>query len=649
MLGDTAVAVHPNDARYKTLIGARIKHPFVERTFPVIADGMVDPKFGTGAVKVTPAHDPNDYELGKRHNLGFVTILDETARMNAETGPYAGMDRFDARKRVVADLKARGLFEKSEHHKHAVGHCQRCKTVVEPRISEQWFVKIAPLAKPAAEAVKAGRTAFIPENWTKVYLDWMENIRDWCISRQLWWGHQIPVWYCADCEEKTVSVEDPTECRGCRSKKITQDPDVLDTWFSSALWPFSTLGWPEKTKDLKKFFPTSVLVTSFDIIFFWVARMMMMGLKFMDDIPFRLVHIHALVRDEKGQKMSKSKGNVIDPLQVMEKYGTDAVRFALTAFSIQGRDIPVSEKRIEGYRNFVNKLWNASRLVSTLVDGVRVSGAAPEPKTVADRWIRIRLNEVTASVRSAIDSMNFNVAAEHLYQFIWREFCDWYLEIVKQPGTDRSTLLYVMERILRLSHPIMPFVTEEIWQRLPVDRKTASIMLAPYPKDDGFRSDEAHSTFRLLQTCVEGLRNVRSENRIPPSRKIKAQAHVVSGDRTSLEALKGQKDLIVALAGLSDLEFDPAQPSKQSALAIVENVEFLVPLEGLVDVAAETDRLKKEHIKAVKDCEFLERRLADEKYRANAPAELVAKDRTKLNDAQSRVEKIEKSLKMLGL
>ncbi|MFH1017411.1 MAG: valine--tRNA ligase [Pseudomonadota bacterium] len=648
MLGDTAIAVHPDDPRFRDLIGATIRHPFVDRTFPVVADEMVDRKFGTGAVKVTPAHDPNDYELGKKHKLEFITILDEAARMNSEAGPYRGMDRFEARKKVVSDLKARGLFEKTEPHRHAVGHCQRCKTIVEPRISEQWFVKIAPLAKPAMEAVRTGHTTFIPENWTKVYLDWMENIRDWCISRQLWWGHQIPVWYCSDCSEKTVAVETPSACRACGSKTITQDPDVLDTWFSSALWPFSTLGWPEKTKDLGKFYPTSVLVTSFDIIFFWVARMMMMGCKFMNDVPFHLVHIHALVRDEKGQKMSKSKGNVIDPLQVMEKYGTDAVRFALCSFAIQGRDIPVSEKRIEGYRNFVNKLWNAARLVSTLVESEGPAASEPESDTLADRWIRTRLNEVIASVRNAIEAMNFNVAADQLYHFIWHEFCDWYLEIVKQPGTDRATLLYVLDRILRLVHPVMPFITEEIWQRLPFDRKTPSIMLASYPADDGFRSDEAMGSFSLIQRAVEGLRNVRSENRIAPSRKLKAMARIAHGDRRVLEALKLHEGLIRTLAGLSGLEFDPRAAPKQAALAIVENVELLMPLEGLVDIAVEVDRLKKERMKAEKDCEFLERRLADGKYRANAPAELVAKDEGKLNEVRSRVEKIDRSLKLLG-
>ncbi len=648
MLGDTAVAVHPDDPRFRSLVGAVIRHPFVNRTFSVIADAMVDPKFGTGAVKVTPAHDPNDYELGKKHNLGFITILDEAARMNAEAGLYAGLDRFEARKKVVADLKARGFFEKAEPHRHAVGHCQRCKTIVEPRISEQWFVKIAPLAKPAMEAVQSGRTKFIPENWTKVYLDWMNNIRDWCISRQLWWGHQIPVWYCSKCGEKTVVVETPSTCRACGSKEISQDPDVLDTWFSSALWPFSTLGWPEKTKDLQKFYPTSVLVTSFDIIFFWVARMMMMGLKFMHDIPFRTVHIHALVRDEKGQKMSKSKGNVIDPIHIMEKYGTDAVRFALCSFAIQGRDIPVSEKRIEGYRNFVNKLWNAARLVSTLQETAPNAAEPSEPSTLADRWIRTRLNDVVASVREAIESMNFNVAADTLYQFIWHEFCDWYLEIAKQPGENRPTLLYVMKRILLLAHPIMPFITEEIWQRFPSDGKTPSIMLAPYPTPDGYRSDEALVSFALVQKAVEGLRNVRSENRIAPSLKLKAYARVPQGDRKALEKLKLHKDLIQTLAGLSELEFDSKSVPKQTALAIMENVELLVPLEGLVNVAAETDRLKKERLKAEKDCEFLERRLSDGKYRANAPAELISKNEEKLKEARGRVEKIDRSLKLLG-
>ncbi len=645
MLGDTAIAVHPDDKRYKSWIGQKAKHPFLPREIPIIADAAVDPKFGTGAVKVTPAHDPVDYEMGKRHQLSFITVIDEEGKMTAEAGAYKGLDRFEARKKVTADLKKVGLLKKVEPYRHSVGHCQRCRTIIEPRISEQWFVKIAPLAKPAIEAVKNGKTIFVPESWTKTYLNWMENIRDWCISRQLWWGHQIPVWYCGDCREKTVSMEDPTQCGHCKSKNLTRDPDVLDTWFSSALWPFSTLGWPEATADLKHFYPTSVLVTGFDIIFFWVARMMMMGLKFMNDVPFRIVHIHALVRDEKGQKMSKSKGNVVDPLEIMERYGTDAFRFALASFAIQGRDILLSEKRIEGYRNFINKLWNAARFALNTESPSMASSA----KTLPDRWIRHRINEVTSEVRRALDELKFNEAAESLYRFIWHELCDWYLELIKSHrGESQSTLIEVLDRILRLLHPLAPFVTEEIWQRLPIEHSQPSIVISDYPVDDGFRDKEALTSFTMIESSVNAIRQIRSENRIKPAVKFEAQVRLVEGKSSrSLELAKEQAKYIEILAGLSHLNCAPGKRPQPAAIANAGDLEIVVPLEGLFDTSSERDRLEKEKRKFTEDVAFLEKRLADPKYRSKAPSHLIEKDEAKLADVRLHLEKIERTLDSL--
>ena len=638
MLGDSGVAVHPGDKRYKAFVGKEIRHPFLPRTFPVIADSFVDPKFGTGAVKVTPAHDPNDYEMGKRHDLEFITVLDKSGAMAENTGSYAGLDRFKARKKIVEDLKAQGLVEKIEDHKHAVGHCDRCNTVVEPRVSEQWFVKVEGLAKPAIEAVKNGDMAFVPENWTKTYLNWMENIRDWCISRQLWWGHQVPVWYCGSCNERTVTVETPTKCTHCGSEDLTQDSDVLDTWFSSGLWPFSTMGWPDQTADLKKFYPTTMLFTGFDIIFFWVARMMMMGLKFMGKVPFQTVHIHALVKDEKGKKMSKSKGNVVDPLDIMDKYGTDAFRFSLAAFSVQGRDISLSEKRIEGYRNFINKLWNASRFALSMAD----NAGDPTPQTLPDQWIRHRLGEVTKAVRTHLDALKFSDAADLLYRFVWHEFCDWYLEMIK-PHKEKSsgTLLYTLDLTLRLLHPMIPFVTEEIWQKLPIDHEAESIMLATYPKDDGFRSESSMKDFLNIQGVIDAVRNIRSENRIPPSKEISVQ--IKNG-----KVLKPHAMYIETLARLSDLELSAKTFPKNAAIGVSGDFEIAVPLDGLVDLSSEKDRLEKEHKKALEDQEFLKRRLSNENFKKNAPANVVAQDEQKLKDATAKLEKLDQALSKLG-
>src|SRR5262245_11563527 len=525
-LGDTGLAVHPKDKRYAKYVGQTLEVPSVQGpiTMQVVADSAVDPKFGTGVIKVTPGHDPVDFEIGRRHGLPVRTVIGFDGKMTELAGKYAGLDRFECRRQIVEDMKALGLIERIEPYRHAVGVCYRCKTVVEPLISKQWYVRMKPLAEPAIKAVKSGRIKIIPRSWAKTYYHWMENIRDWAISRQLWWGHRIPVWYCDADGSVHVSRTDLTSCPTCQ-RPLRQDTDVLDTWFSSGLWPFSTLGWPESTPELKVFYPTSVLVTGFDIIFFWVARMAMLGLKFMGDVPFRQVYIHALVRDAEGQKMSKSKGNVIDPLSVMDKYGTDAFRFTLAALAAQGRDIRLAEERIEGYRNFANKIWNASRLVLTNLDGYDPRLVKRGQPTVADRWILSRLDGTIGAVRKALDAYRFNDAASAVYQFLWHELCDWYLEIAKRSlyqtedpiarAVTQHTLVQALEATLRLLHPFMPFLTEEIWQRLP--HRGETIMTAPFPKSTRrWRDADAERHMRPVIDIVGAVRAIRSESRISP-------------------------------------------------------------------------------------------------------------------------------------
>ncbi|OEU77214.1 MAG: valine--tRNA ligase, partial [Desulfuromonadales bacterium C00003107] len=516
MLGDTAVAVHPEDERYADLIGKSVMLPLVDREIPIIADDYVDKEFGSGAVKITPAHDFNDFEMGKRHDLEFINIFDESGVVNANGGSYQGLERSAARQQVLADLEAKGLLERTEEHLNAVGECYRCKTVIEPYMSLQWYVKVEPLAKEAIAAVEDGRTKIIPQQWEKTYFEWMYNIRDWCISRQIWWGHRIPAWFCAACDQITVTREDATVCSHCGGSQLRQETDVLDTWFSSALWPFSTMGWPDKTATLEKFYPTSCLVTGFDILFFWVARMMMMGLKFMDEVPFKEVYIHALVRDANGQKMSKSKGNVIDPLTVIDEYGTDAFRFTLAAFAAQGRDIKLSLERIAGYRNFVNKLWNASRFaLMNLEDFTPGAIDLNQAKlSLADQWILTRLSEVASETEQALADYKFNDAAGALYAFTWHEFCDWYIELSKEDlyGDDvarrqvaQEVLFTVLEQLLRLLHPIMPFITEEIWQVLPGERPTSSIMLAAYTNPGAWPSNpQGTAKMELVMEVIKG-------------------------------------------------------------------------------------------------------------------------------------------------
>ncbi|MFN2257127.1 MAG: valine--tRNA ligase, partial [Desulfuromonadaceae bacterium] len=555
MLGDTAVAVHPDDERYADLVGKVVELPLTGREIPIIADEYVDMEFGSGAVKITPAHDFNDFEMGKRHNLEFINILDESGVVNENGAACEGLDRYAAREKVVADLDALGLLERTEEHLNSVGECYRCKTVIEPYMSLQWYVDVKPLAKEAIRAVEEGETRIVPPHWEKTYYEWMYNIQDWCISRQIWWGHRIPAWFCNECGEITVSRQDATTCSKCGSTDLRQETDVLDTWFSSGMWPFSTMGWPEQTDTLKKFYPTSCLVTGFDILFFWVARMMMMGTKFMREVPFKDVYIHALVRDAHGQKMSKSKGNVIDPLTVIEEFGTDAFRLTLAAFAAQGRDIKLSTERIGGYRNFCNKLWNASRFALMNLEDFTpkdTSAWQKRPLSLADRWILTRLAVVENEANTALEEYRFNDAAGALYTFTWHEFCDWYIELIKGAlyGDDTEarhsaqTVLYtVLERLLRLLHPITPFITEEIWQNIPGERPVPSIMLSTYPRGNGLLDDaDAVATMEQVMDVIRAIRNIRGEMDVAPGKKITALLECK--DQASCDVMHSAADYI---------------------------------------------------------------------------------------------------------
>jgi valyl-tRNA synthetase len=653
MLGDTAVAVHPADERYAGIVGKTVILPLLGRRIPVITDKFVDPEFGTGAVKVTPAHDPNDYEIGLRHALEQINILNTDGTINENGGPYEGMDRYEARDAVVRDLEKEGLLAKVEDHLHAVGHCYRCSTEVEPYLSTQWFVKMKPLAEPGIEAVRDGRIRFTPERWTKIYFEWMENIRDWCISRQLWWGHRIPVWYCDDCGEQIVEIEDPSACP-CGSTNLRQDEDVLDTWFSSGLWPFSTMGWPEKTRTLDVFYPTSVLTTAFDIIFFWVARMVMLGLRFMGDVPFREVYVTALVRDFEGKKMSKSRGNVIDPIDVIDVYGTDALRFTLVSIAVPGRDINLAEERIEGNRNFVNKIWNAARLVMSNLRDYEVGGPPPEDLELSDRWIMSRLAGLIERVDAGMDVYNFSLAGKALYQFFWGDFCDWYLELVKprlyhgtpeERGTAQAVAYKVLECAMRLLHPYMPFVTEEIWQKLPGTGE--SIMVAEWPDALDFPiDDEAEREMDMLQSVIVGIRSARSEHGIPPSGKV--EAVLVCQSEEMLGALDRQLGYLESLAGVSKVEFSEAPPAEGFSMRVViEGVEAYLFWESGVDTAEEIDRLARRLAKVEADLERVTAKLGSVGFVAKAPAEIVEKEREKERELSEKRGKLTEQINAL--
>jgi valyl-tRNA synthetase len=658
MLGDTAVAVHPDDERYQHLIGKKVVLPLINREIPVVADEYVELEFGTGVVKITPAHDFNDFEVGLRHGLDKINVLDESGVINTAGHQYEGMDRFAARTRIVAELDEAGLLEKIDDHAMSVGGCYRCKTVVEPYLSLQWYVKVDPLAERALEAVKSGKTRILPKQWENTYYDWMENIRDWCISRQIWWGHRIPAWFCDHCGEITVTMDDPTNCAKCGSDELRQETDVLDTWFSSALWPFSTMGWPEQTAELKTFYPTACLVTGFDILFFWVARMMMMGLHFMDEVPFTDVYIHALVRDAQGQKMSKSKGNVIDPLTIIEQYGTDAFRFTLAAFAAQGRDIKLAEERIAGYRNFCNKVWNAARFTMMNLEGFNPDGHSLDTMELsqADKWILHRLNETARTVDETLTGYRYNESAMALYQFTWSEFCDWYLELSKQDlyngtperkQTVQYVLWYTLENLLRMLHPFMPFITEEIWQVLPGSKATPTIMQADYPAAcDHCSFPQAATDMERIMAVISGIRNIRGEMEVPPSKQIAVILSCASEE--SLRLMKHNESSIISMARVSDLAIgqDISQPDDAS-IQVAGDIQIYVPLKGLVDVAAEEERLLKEIGKIEKEIEMFSKKLESPAFVDRAPAEIVAKERQKLAEVTGKKQVLEESLEKI--
>ena len=655
MLGDTAVAVHPDDERYQDLGSEALILPLMHRVIPLIKDSYVDMSFGTGGLKVTPAHDPNDFEIGIRHELPVVKVIGDDGKMTPAAGKFENLDRFDARKAVIEALKKEQLLEKIEPYKHNVGHCYRCQTMVEPNLSRQWFVRVKPLAQKAIDAVKTGRTRIIPDMWTKTYYDWMENIRDWCISRQIWWGHQIPAWTCQDCDEVIVAMDTPKACIKCKGQKLVQETDVLDTWFSSALWPFSTMGWPDKTPLLKTFYPTTVLVTAFDILFFWVARMMMMGIQFMKDVPFKDVYVHALVRDEAGKKMSKSTGNVIDPLTVIEKYGTDAFRFTLAAFAAQGRDVKMSEKRIEGYRHFVNKLWNAARFALMHLDQPYETIHLKD-LSMADRWVLSRLRRVTQAVAEALESYRFNDAAAGIYNFVWHEFCDWYLEAIKpalyekESPAKKKTALGVLWRVMHdtliLLHPFMPFVTEEIWHKLPGTR--GSIMTAVFPADQNKGAQiefdmEAESQMTLLIELISAIRNIRGEMNIPPS--LNLAATVQSKDSKVKAAIERYRDMIINLAKLDFLSVtENAKKPKSSATAVVDGATIFVPLEGIIDFGKEIQRLEKEINKLAKELVTVSKKLENKNFLGKAPEAVVQQVKEKHVLLQEKQQKLQSNL-----
>jgi valyl-tRNA synthetase len=652
MLGDTAIAVNPADERYSKYIGQYVILPIVGKKIPVIGDSYVDSSFGTGVLKVTPAHDVNDFEIGKRRNLEVVKVIDDDGKMNENAVHYKGMDRFECRERIAEELDGKGLLEKIEPYALGVGKCYRCKTVVEPSLSLQWFLRMKPLAEPAIEAVRDHTVRIIPEMWEKVYFEWMENIRDWCISRQIWWGHRLPVWYCDRCNKTFVSVEDLTVCDTCEGD-LRRETDVLDTWFSSALWPFTTLGWPAETKDLKTFYPTTLLITGFDILFFWVARMIMMGLKFMGDVPFREVYIHALVRDAEGKKMSKSKGNVIDPLTMIDQYGTDAFRFSLAMLAAQGRDILLSEERIEGVRNFVNKVWNASKLSLTFIGDSAVEQSPQVSTFLPDRWIRSRAQKMARDVAESIETYRFNEAASTIYTFVWREFCDWYLELIKPNlygkvttfdiEITRSILYRTLSDILRALHPLMPFVTEEIFQRLP-GKEQESIMVSSFPVFDETEVDEEiENNMDLLMGIVDVIRNIRGETGIAPS--VRIEVIIRSDDHRSL--LKEYEYYIKELARVDHLSFVDGTAPDHSAVGVYKGVEIFVPLKDLIDISKELSRINKELTKIDEDSEKVLLKLNNPSFRGKAPPEVIEKNQTNYDELQKKREKLLSSMGLL--
>jgi len=664
MLGDTAVAVHPNDQRYRMLIGKSAILPLTDRQLPIIADTYVDMEFGSGVVKVTPAHDPNDYEIGIRHNLGRINILNPDGTLNNNVPEkYRGLTVMQARLEVIKDLKDQGFFIKEEEHNHQVGHCYRCHTLIEPYMSDQWFVKMRPLADKALETWQQGHVNFFPRKWENTYAHWQKNIRDWCISRQLWWGHRIPVWYCNSCGEMTVSRENPDCCSACSSKDIHQDNDVLDTWFSSALWPFSTLGWPEKTKDLERFYPTSTLITGYDIIFFWVARMIMMGMEFMKETPFRDVYIHGLIRDKKGRKMSKSLGNGIDPLEVVDEYGADSLRFTISFLTAQGQDILIDKETFKLGSKFANKIWNASRFILMNLEGRELLDRQDLSCNQVDLWILHQLNEAAAETRKSLDNYRFNDAAQVVYEFFWNDFCDWYIEAVKLSlyGDDEkeknraaTMLLLILEESLRLLHPFLPFITEEIYQKLPeelgkVANMDFSIVKAAYPEERSERKNpEAVADFSLLQELVRSVRTLRSEFTIPMEKDIKVAVKAEKG-HSSLKVFSREHRLISLLINSHNLNISEDEPERQGSIPVVgRGFEAFVYIKDVIDMGKELVKLQKEQVKIAGKIDNAGKKLANPTFLEKAPPEVIANEKSKLEELARRREKIEGYIKDLA-
>jgi valyl-tRNA synthetase len=699
MLGDTAIAVNEKDERYTHLQGKKVLLPLMNREIPIITDELAQPEFGTGAVKVTPAHDPNDFEAGKRHNLPQIDVMDEHAHMNQNAGAYAGLDRYEARKRVLADLQEQGFLVGEKDYALSLGKCERCGTVVEPRLSEQWFIKIKPLADRAIEAVESGEITIVPDNYRQIYLNWMNNIHDWCVSRQLWWGHRIPAWTCVDCKEIIVAREAPGKCTKCGVTKLEQVTDVLDTWFSSGLLPFTTLGWPEKTRDQEVFYPTTLLITAYEILFFWVARMIMFGCHFMeghqqdpaikkasgwaekknDSVPFRQVYIHALVRDAERQKMSKTKGNVVDPLEVIERFGTDATRFTLAAMAAPGTDIAFNESRTEGYRAFANKIWNAARFMFMNVDRVEPGlrpGTAPSTSlrageggrphmgvggfatsTLEDRWILSRFNRVTAEVNDALETYRFHEAANRIYDFFWGEFCDWYLELIKprllsevadEARTACGNLVNLFDGSLRLLHPVMPFITEEIWQAMYEEKPPLkSIALAGYPQADEKQFDLAAETeMAILQDLIVNVRNVRAELKVEP--KVKVPIEVFAHEPGIRAMIEQNRGAIERLGNVEKITLIEASPANKGAARSTARFDVLVIYERKIDVAAECERLRKDLEKMEKEFANNQRQLGNEQFLSKAPAQVVEGLRKRAEELVVLREKGQSKLKELG-
>ncbi|MDD2955164.1 MAG: valine--tRNA ligase [Oscillospiraceae bacterium] len=649
MLGDTAVAVHPDDERYRQLVGKNVILPLVNKEIPVVADTYVEMDFGTGVVKITPAHDPNDFEVGLRHNLPVINIFTEDAHICEGWGKYSGMDRNEARKAIVADLEAGGYLLETEDYKHNVGTCYRCGTVVEPRVSKQWFVKMEPLAKPAIEAVQRGDTRFVPDRFDKIYYHWLEEIRDWCISRQIWWGHRIPAYYCDDCGELVVAGETPNTCPKCGGSHFTQDPDTLDTWFSSALWPFSTLGWPDKTPELDYFYPTDTLVTGYDIIFFWVVRMMFSGLEHMGAAPFKTVLIHGLVRDAQGRKMSKSLGNGIDPLVIIDQYGADALRFMLATGNSPGNDLRFSEEKVKASRNFANKIWNATRFILMNLPEEITEPSLPAALQTEDKWVLSKYNTLVREVTENLDKFELGIAVQKLYDFTWDIYCDWYIELTKTriaaggetAKSAQQVLVYVMNGILKMLHPVMPFITEEIWQAIPNDSE--SIMVAKWPEyreDLDFKAEE--QAFEKIMSVIKAVRNRRAEMNVPPSKKAHVYIATAFGD-----IFRSGAPFMERLASASHVEVAESWEIPGAVQVVTDAARCFIPMDELIDLAKETERLEKEKKACEKDIAMFEGKLSNQNFLAKAPQNVVEAERQKLDKLKERLAKIEESINAL--